>query len=172
MILTGNEISKMRSLGKITIIPFDPCQVNPNSYNYRLGPRLGVPKISKNGTINFEFINIPIGGYTLLPHIMYLGHTLEILGSDVFAMSLIGRSTLGRLGLFLQISANLGHTGSSHQWTLEIVVAKKTIIYKDMLIGQISFWTNSKQPNLYKKGYTRFNNPQISQLTMDKKEKE
>jgi hypothetical protein len=45
---------------------------------------------------------------------------LEELGSRKYAMSLIGRSSIGRLGLFLQVSANLGHTGSSHCWTLEL----------------------------------------------------
>ena len=57
-------------------------------------------------------------------------------------MSLIGRSSIGRLGIFLQVDADLGHTGSSHNWTLEIVCCKKVRIYPRMVIGQISFWKN------------------------------
>jgi dCTP deaminase len=166
MILTGSEISKMRKQGAITIEPYDSNQVNPNSYNYRLGPQLGVPKVSDRGEVTFEFIDIPEDGYVLEAGTMYLGHTLEKLGSDAFAMSLIGRSSLGRLGLFLQVSANLGHTGACHQWTLEIVAAKPFKIYPGMRIGQISFWENLGKPDLYKTGYTSFNNPQISKLSL------
>lgn len=54
-------------------------------------------------------------------------------------MSLIGRSSTGRLGLFLQVSADLGHTGAEHKWTLELVAAKPIKIYPNMIIGQISF---------------------------------
>ena len=165
MILTGSEIQKMRTSGRITIEPFDPAQVNPNSYNYRLGPKLGVPQISEDDSVTFDFIEIPKEGYVIEPGTMYLGHTLEKLGSDAFAMSLIGRSSIGRLGLFLQVSANLGHTGACHQWTLEIVSAKKFKLYPEMKIGQISFWENFGKAKLYKAGYSRFNDPQVSKLS-------
>ena len=169
MILTGSEIAKMREAGRITIEPFLPDQINPNSYNYRLGPKLGIPHI--NGEeIDFEFIDIPDEGYQLQPHTMYLGHTHEELGSDNFAMRLIGRSSLGRYGLFLQVSADLGHTGSSHQWTLEIVAAKPIILYPYMRIGQISFWENWGKPELYQDGYSAHNAPTVSKFMVPKPE--
>ena len=93
---------------------------------------------------------------------MYLGHTQEILGSNKYASWLIGRSSLGRLGLFLQISANLGHTGSAHSWTLEIVCIIPIKIYPRMKIGQISFWENYGEANNYQGNYAQFNVPQIS----------
>ncbi|WP_122448074.1 dCTP deaminase [Pseudomonas viridiflava] len=163
MILTGSEITKRVTANEITIDPFDEIQINPNSYNYRLGPTLGVPLIRKN-EVKYDFIEIPPEGYQLDPGVTYLGHTKEILGSDKFAMSLIGRSSLGRLGLFLQVSANLGHTGSCHQWTLEIVAARPFILHRDMRIGQISFWKNDGVIGLYTEGYSAFNQPQLSML--------
>lgn len=163
MILTGSEIRSMHSIGQITIEPFEPSQVNPNSYNYRLGRQLGVPTF-KDGLLDFEFIDLPADGYVLKPRTMYLGHTLEVLGSHTFAMRLIGRSSLGRLGLFLQVSADLGHTGSSHQWTLEIVAALQFKIYPYMRIGQISFWKNDGSPNLYREGYAAFSGPTPSKV--------
>jgi dCTP deaminase len=169
MILTGSEISKMRAAGRITIEPYLPDQINPNSYNYRLGPRLGVPVVDGD-KVSFDFIDIPEEGYQLEPHTMYLGHTLEELGSDTFAMRLIGRSSLGRFGLFLQVSADLGHTGSSHQWTLEIVAAKPIILYPNMRIGQISFWENFGRPSLYRDGYSSFNAPTVSKFSSAKME--
>lgn len=164
MILTGSEIAKMREAGRITIEPCLSDQFNPNSYNYRLGPKLGVPVI-KGDDVDFEFIDIPEEGYALEPHTMYLGHTHEKLGSDTYAMRLIGRSSLGRYGLFLQVSADLGHTGSSHQWTLEIVAAQPIILYPYMRIGQISFWENFGKPELYTDGYAAHNAPTISKFS-------
>ncbi len=165
MILTGPKISQMQRAGRITIEPFDKEQINPNSYNYRLGPKLGIPIVEDGVFKEVEFIKIPDVGYILQAKTMYLGHTHEILGSDTFAMRLIGRSSLGRLGLFLQVSADLGHTGSCHQWTLEIVSVKPFIVYPHMKIGQISFWMNFGEPKLYRQGYSCHNSPTTSKLT-------
>ncbi|WP_225085239.1 dCTP deaminase [Pectobacterium colocasium] len=163
MILTGNEIHRRVKYGEITISPFIESQLNPNSYNYRLGSRLGIPYVSGE-SVQFDFITLPPEGYVIEANTTYLGHTLETLGSDFFAMSLIGRSSLGRLGLWLQVSANLGHTGSCHQWTLELVAAKPFRLYPGMRIGQISFWANEGDVGLYKGGYASFNDPKTSRL--------
>ncbi len=40
MILTGPEITAAARDGRLTIDPFELEQVNPNSYNVRLGPTL------------------------------------------------------------------------------------------------------------------------------------
>ena len=162
MILTGSEIIKEYKNGNLIIEPFDEKLINPNSYNYRLGEKLKIFKEVLEGKQVFEEISIPESGYILNPHQMYLGHTLEILGSRKYASWLIGRSSLGRLGLFLQISANLGHTGSAYSWTLEIVCSIPFKIYPKMKIGQISFWENYGDVNNYQGSYTRFNVPQIS----------
>jgi dCTP deaminase len=167
MILTGDEIIKEVNKRNIVIAPFHLEQINPNSYNYRLN----------NELIDFTVINkqkfekrikIPKTGIILEPHKTYLASTFEILGSNKYAMSLIGRSSLGRLGLFLQVSANLGHTGSIHKWTLELVAAKKIKIYPFMIVGQISFWDNKGDISLYKHRYSDFNLPQISKMDQAK----
>ena len=163
MILTGSEITEMRTAGRITIEPFNADQVNPNSYDYRLGAQLGVPAY-QDGLLEFVMTDLPSDGYVLQPKTMYLGHTAEVLGSDTYAMRLVGRSSLGRLGLFLQVSADLGHTGSCHQWTLEIVAAMPFKIYPGMRIGQISFWQNAGRPRLYGQRYAAYNAPTPSKL--------
>lgn len=142
MILTGHEILREHAHGNIIIAPFSDTCVNPNSYNYHLGAILKIFEYSE-GKRRFRTITIPEDGIVLEPGQMYLGHTQEIIGSSLYAMSLIGRSSLGRLGLFLQLSANLGHTTSEHQWTLELMAAKRIRIYPKMIIGQVSFWVNS-----------------------------
>lgn len=163
MILTGPEIARMRKGRRIIIEPYSATQLNPNSYDFRLGTQLGVPVV-KEGALEFDVIDLPVDGFVLEPKTMYLAHTLEKLGSDTYAMRLMGRSSLGRLGLFLQISADLGHTGACHQWTLEIVAALPFKIYPKMRIGQLSFWRNLGMRGAYEQRYSAFNAPTPSKL--------
>lgn len=158
MILTKKKIIEEVSNGNIAITPFDETNVNPNSYNYSLGSILKVGYSHEDET-RFETVFIPQNGYVLQPGTLYLATTLEQIGSSKFAMSLIGRSSLGRLGLFLQISANLGHTGSEHCWTLEMYCCKPIRIYPGMKIGQVSFWANAGEQGIYSRYYSQSNFP-------------
>lgn len=144
MILTGHELRAAHGRGDIDIEPFDSDQLNPNSYNFRLAPQL---LLMRENRIDAE--QIPIGGYVLLPGQLYLASTVEVLGSRRYAMSLLGRSSLGRLGLFLNITADLGHRGSRSNWTLELKVVQPLRVYSDMLIGQICFWETSGRAEGY-----------------------
>ena len=157
MILTGSAIQEAVKCGDIVISDFDNSQVNPNSYNYHLGPILKVFDHFNGEKAIFRQEIIPETGYLLKPGQMYLGNTKEIIGSRKYAMSLIGRSSIGRLGLFLQVSANLGHTTSEHQWTLELVAAKPILLYAGMRIGQVSFWTNLGEIKSFSSTYAHFN---------------
>jgi dCTP deaminase len=162
MILTGTQIKHEIESGNITVLPFQNSMINPNSINYRLGTTIK-KFVEFDGNKNiFESIKIPESGFLLEPNTCYIANTLEVIGSSKYAMSLIGRSSLGRLGLFLQISANLGHTGCSHQWTLEIVATKPIILYPKMRIGQVSFWVNVGQKLEYQGIYGKISEPQES----------
>lgn len=154
MILTGPEIAKQVGKGSIEISPFNNEQVKPDSYNYRLGSTLCIQTDE-----GYKRIEIPESGYVLEPHQTYLGSTYESIGSREFCMSLIGRSSMGRLGLFLQVSADLGHTGSNHCWTLEIVACKKIRIYPLMVIGQVSFWKNKGEVQKTEIRYNKYSEP-------------
>ena len=158
MILTGSEIKRCVEGGTITLDPFEFGQVNPNSYNYRLGSTLRMFSEFRDGKSYFKEIKIPKEGFILNKGQMYLARTLEKIGSNTYAMSLIGRSSLGRLGLFLQVSANLGHVGSCHCWTLELVAAYPIRIYPGMIIGQVSFWENYGDVEEYQGYYGEFSN--------------
>jgi len=164
MILTASEIKLQQAAGDIVIEPFDAARLNPCSYTYRLGPELGIPAIDAVGTVTFSALTIPPEGYVLEPRRMYLGHTMEVLGSPEYAMSLVGRSSLGRLGLFLQVSANLIHVGAQHQITLELVAAMPLRVYAGMDIGEISFWQTTGEKQKYSGGYSAHNAPTVSRL--------
>ena len=156
MILTGEEIHLELRRGRITIEPFHGDQLNPNSYNYRLSPEIKICTDSLLDPIRpgeWSSIHIPDDGLVLEPHRLYLGSTIESIGSDVYVPSLIGRSSLGRLGMFLQISADLGNLGAVHCWTLEIMVVQKLRVYPSMLAGQVSFWKPMGSVHLYSGRY-------------------
>lgn len=166
MILVGKQILLEQNAGNICISPFSEDQINPNSYNYRLGRFL---KVSETDGEKFWFNTIDLwdypNGYIITPGHTYLGSTYESIGSTKYAMSLIGRSSLGRYGMFLQISANLGHTGSSHHWTLEIVPTLPIKLYYHMIIGQVSFWVNDGPEFRTSHRYNHFDEPTETLLT-------
>ncbi|MEU3356089.1 deoxycytidine deaminase [Streptomyces sp. NPDC037389] len=144
MILTGPEIARQRRRGALTIEPFTLDQLNPVSYNYRLGATLRTHRsavIDTHADHELEEVTIPAGGMVLKPGRVYLGTTVEEIGSEEFVPSLIGRSSLGRLGMFLQFSADLGNLGSCHRWTLEIKVVQPLRVYPGMVTGQVTFWS-------------------------------
>ena len=162
MILTGTAIADAVRRGDICLDPFDPSCLNPNSYNYRLGPILRTD--SRETLDPFESSRttdhvIPPSGFTLEANRLYLGNTVERIGSDKYVPMLIGRSSLGRLGLFLQISADLGQLGAFHRWTLEIVATQPLRLYSGMIIGQISFWRTSGRRVKYSGYYGRRSDP-------------
>lgn len=144
MILSGSEIKRQREIGAITIDPFDESAINPNSYNFRLGDQL--TEVISDGIGGFTYkhhrLSTSAEGFLLSPQRMYLGTTDELIGSSQFVMTLLGRSSIGRLGLFLNITADFGHIGSTSRWTLELHVVQKLLVYPHMIIGQVAFWTS------------------------------
>ena len=157
MILTGPEICREVAAGRITISPFSPEQANPNSYNYRLGPHLIT--IDQSGLPNGKCLDLKGGPVTLQPRIVYLGHTAETIGSTNYVTMLNGRSSIGRLGMFLNFSADLGQLGPAHQWTLEIMVIQPLIVYWNINIGQATFWKPLGRTVGYEGEYAKRNEP-------------
>lgn len=170
MILTGTEIKKQVKLKKIHIFPFIEENLNPNSYNFRLGNKL---KIYKNDLLDsakeneFEEIIIPEEGFVLEPNQLYLGHTMEEMGSDYFAPIMQARSSVGRLGLYIYLNSGLGDIGFKRQWTLELQSIHKLKIYPGMKVGQMLFWKPLGKITLYKGKYKNSVGPQTSQIWRD-----
>lgn len=163
MILSGKEIVEQIGIGNIIIDPFAPHLVNPNSINYRLGDVYTIVPNNLGGNISpCEQANrkIPNEGLLLNPGTIYLATTFENIGSNKFVPLLIGRSSVGRLGLFVQISADMGNLGPSHKWTLELTCVQPVIIYPRMKIGQVSFWVPCGAVAEYTGPYTNYNSPQ------------
>ncbi len=143
MILSGKEIK--RKLGKdILIDPFNERQVGPNSYNLRLHDELltyedGVLDMKKQHTV--KKIMIPQEGLVLEPNKLYLGRTLEYTRTDSHVPMLEGRSSIGRLGMFIHITAGFGDVGFNGYWTLEIFCVQPIKIYPGVEVCQIFYHT-------------------------------
>lgn len=151
MILTGPAIKAAVEDGRIVLEPFNPVNLNPNSYNYHLGDSLLILKSDRPSS---RGVKLDSDGYVLKPGLIYLGNTLETIGSNFFVTLLLGRSSVGRLGIFLNVTADLGHIGSCSRWTLELTVVQPVRIYPHMKIGQVSFWiTDHRTTQRYKGRY-------------------
>ncbi len=170
MILTGQKIIEEVERGDIIIEPFALKQVNPNSYNFRLGDTLlaynedtlDVKKPPK--TITYK---IPKEGFVLEPDRLYLGHTREVMGSNKYVPIIRGRSSIGRIGLFINITADLIDIGSVNQWTLQFHAVQPVRVYAGMSIGQVTFWTIKGDVSLYEGKYQGSRGPAASQIYKD-----
>src|SRR3954464_14232716 len=106
MILSGKEI-RNRLNRDIFIDPFDEKQLNPNSYNLRLNYDLLVynePVLDLKKEHKVEKITIPQEGLVLEPGKLYLGRTIEYTKTEKLVPMIEGRSSIGRLGLFIHIT--------------------------------------------------------------------
>ena len=149
MILTGNAIERAVEKGEIVIEPFEKKLVNPNSYNYRMFDKVLKVSMDHENLSHFEELILDDSGLILEPGTLYLGATYEIIGSIKYVTTLLGRSSIGRLGLFLNVTADLGHTGAISRWTLEMKVVQPLRIYPFMRIGQVAFWLQTGIVNSY-----------------------
>lgn len=141
MILSGKEIQN-RLNKDIFIEPYDPKQLNPNSYNLRITDELmvyneSVLDMKKQHTATR--LTIPDEGLVLEPNKLYLGRTVEYTETHNLVPMLEGRSSVGRLGLFIHVTAGFGDVGFKGFWTLEIFCVHPIRIYPNVEICQIYY---------------------------------
>ena len=166
MILTGPEILKQVKAKKIQITPFDKKRVNPASYDLTLGDQVAV-YTDAVVCIEWEktaledgryFYQRPGGGldskremavqsykmdtkygWLLMPGILYLMHTAEEVSTDHFVPILDGKSSIGRLGIVIHLTAGFGDPGYSGQYTLEVTAVHPVRVYPGMRFCQMRF---------------------------------
>lgn len=168
MILSKKKIIKELKKGKINLSPFNNEALNPTSYTFSLGfeinevisNTLDVKKRTK-----LKSIRIPHSGLKLYPGKLYLANTYEEIGSNHYVITLIGVKEIEKLGLFVHITADMGHLGTNHCWTLEIKVIQPLIIYPGMEIGRIIFWKPQGSLDMkYDGRYAKYNKPHESEI--------
>lgn len=141
MILSGNEIRAR--LGKdIFIDPYDDDRVNPNSYNLTLHDELMVYEeivLDMKKPHRVRRLRIPEEGVVLSPNQLYLGRTNERTETHNLVPMIEGRSSVGRLGLFVHVTAGFGDVGFNGFWTLEMFAVQPIRIYAGVPICQIFY---------------------------------
>ncbi len=141
MILSGNAIRE-RLHGDIVIDPFDERHLNPNSYNLSLHNELIVYEevvldMAKPNRV--RRMTIPPEGLVLGPSQLYLGRTAERTETHNLVPMIEGRSSVGRLGLFVHVTAGFGDVGFCGYWTLEMFAVQPVRIYPGVAICQIFY---------------------------------
>lgn len=169
MILSGEEIIK-RIGDDIRIEPFDQSQVNPNSYNVKLHNELLVytDTVLDMKTPNpTRKIIIPETGFVLKPGELYLGRTVEYTETQNLVPIINGRSSIGRLGLSIHVTAGFGDIGFCGHWTLEFFCIKPIVIYPFVKIGQICYHETSENHIRYDGKYQNNKSIQASKINKE-----
>jgi dCTP deaminase len=141
MILSGEEIRKHLN-DKIVIDPFYEPHLNPNSYNLTLHSELLTYEevvLDMRQQNRTRRLVIPAEGLVLNPSQLYLGRTVERTETHGFVPMIEGRSSVGRLGLFVHVTAGFGDTGFCGYWTLEMFAVQPVRIYPGVPICQIFY---------------------------------
>lgn len=145
MILSDKTLLKMLGEKTLIIEPLGPSQIQPASVDIRLGNTFSVVEDSSSGIINLEnqvkYKTITSDTYILLPNQFVLATTMEYihLPNDLTAF-VEGRSSLGRMGLFIQ-NAGWVDPGFNGEITLELYNANRCAIElkAGRRVGQLVF---------------------------------
>lgn len=159
-ILSGLAIESEYYRGEIEIEPFDREQINPASYDLRLGSRVLVYERAIHGT-NYVSNSPPsldsarenpteeflfTRSLDLYPGRLYLMHTIERVCTRTLVPIVDGKSSIGRLGVFVHVTAGYGDPGFDGQYTLEVLATYPTRVYAGMRFCQIRFHRLEGEP--------------------------
>ena len=160
MILSDKTIKAMLAEGTLGIEPIDEEQIQPASVDIRLGDSFSIVEDSSSGIITMDkeisYKTIHTDTYLLLPGQVVLATTKEYfrLPDDLTAF-VEGRSSLGRMGLFIQ-NAGWVDPGFEGEITLELFNANRCAIElkAGRRVGQLVFAKmDDKAENPYRGKY-------------------
>lgn len=178
MILSDKTILEMIEEGTLKISPIEDGQVQPASVDIRLGNTFSIVEDSPSGIITLEneikYKTITTDTYILLPNQFVLATTMEYfdLPNDLTAF-VEGRSSLGRMGLFIQ-NAGWVDPGFKGEITLELYNVNRCAIElkAGRRVGQLVFAKmDSEALNPYNGKYQGQTGATGSRVFMDKEVK-
>jgi len=141
MILSGDEIRSQLGTN-IVIEPFNEANLNPNSYNLTLHDELMIYEevvLDMKKANRVRRATLPEDGLVLQPNQLYLARTSERTETHNLVPMIEGRSSIGRLGLFVHVTAGFGDVGFCGYWTLEMFAIQPVKIYPGIPICQIFY---------------------------------
>lgn len=170
MILTGAEIAKQATRGRIRIEPFHRERCTTNSYDIALGRRLIIYReqvLDPRRQATYDEIEMDGAGFDLAAGDFVLGESAESFGSDHYVPMIHAKSGIARLGLFVHVTADLIDLGFFGQSTLQLHATLPVHIVPGMLIAQATFWVPHGEITLYQGKYQNSRGPQISRSYQD-----
>lgn len=145
MILSDRAIEKMIKEGSLRVSPIEPGQIQPASVDIRLGDTFSIVEDSSKGIVSLDeeiaYKTIRTERYLLLPGQFVLATTMEYIAlPDDLTAFVEGRSSLGRMGLFIQ-NAGWVDPGFEGEITLELYNANRCAIelQAGRRVGQLVF---------------------------------
>ncbi|HJC25313.1 MAG TPA: dCTP deaminase [Candidatus Eisenbergiella merdavium] len=145
MILSDKTLIKMLDEGTLVVTPLEENQIQPASIDIRIGNTYSIVEDSPSGIIRLneeiEYRQITADKYILLPGQFVLATTMEFVElPDNLTAFVEGRSSLGRLGLFIQ-NAGWVDPGFKGEITLELFNANRCAIELNAgrRVGQLVF---------------------------------
>lgn len=145
MILSDKTLTKMLAEGTLVAEPIEKEQIQPASIDIRLGKTFSIVKDSSSGIITLEnkieYETIETDTYVILPGQFVLATTMEYFElPDNLTAFVEGRSSLGRMGLFIQ-NAGWVDPGFKGEITLELFNANRCAIElkAGRRVGQLVF---------------------------------
>ena len=145
MILSDKTILKMLENKSLTITPVEKEQIQPASVDVRLGNTFSIVEDMSRGILSLDneivYKTITADTYVLLPGQFVLASTMEYFElPDNLTAFVEGRSSLGRIGLFIQ-NAGWVDPGFRGEITLELFNANRCAIdlKAGRRVGQLVF---------------------------------
>jgi dCTP deaminase len=170
VILSGPEIRRQVERDSITVTPFDPDHLNPNSIDLTLGDtilRYRNEVIDPREEQDVEEITIPRTGLLLEPLGFCLGSSREIVGSTEFVPVVHAKSSTARAGLFVHVTADLIDIGSIGTVTFQLFSTLPLRIFPGMRLAQMTFWKPQGDIVLYRGKYQGSKGPRKSMIFQD-----
>ncbi len=175
MILSDKTILEMVNKGTLVIRPLESSQVQPASVDIRLGSTFCVIEDSPTGIITLDRAancrTIRTDTYVLLPGQFVLATTMEYFElPDNLTAFVEGRSSLGRMGLFIQ-NAGWVDPGFRGEITLVLYNANRCAIElkAGRRVGQLVFAKmDAPAQNPYRGKYQGQTGATASKVFMDK----
>ena len=163
MFLSDKDIKQAVDIKLITLEPFNEKQLQPASYDIRLGNTFVINDSHTTPVIDIErgilprtrSIHIEDGEeFVLHPGVSILGYSKEKFGSEEYLIEVNGKSSLARIGLIVHNSASIVNPGHFLNIALELCNLNNVpiILRPNMLIAQLTFSTlSSHTRQSYKK---------------------
>lgn len=150
MFLSDKDISVALKKKEIVLEPFNPRQLQPASYDIRLGNTFIVNDAHSTQAIDpvkgifpkTQTIEVADGGeFVLHPGVSILGYSKEKFGSDQYLIEVNGKSSLARIGLIVHNSASIVNPGHFLNIALELCNLNNVpiVLRPGMEIAQLTF---------------------------------